>query len=223
MLSIVIPTLNCRDELARTLDALAVRPPEWEVIVADGGSVDGTRETAELHRARTLVGPPGRGRQLAAGAAAARGPWYFFWHADTRPQPGWVHIVERFIGNPENRYKAGYFRLILNDPSASARRVEALANQRARVLGLPYGDQGLLISGTYYDHLGGFKPIPLMEDVDMVRRIGAGRLVELPTAAATSAEKYRRDGWWLRPSKNLLCLGLYFLGVPPTAIERIYR
>lgn len=223
MLSIVIPTLNCRDELARTLDALDLRPPEWEIVVSDGGSTDGTRELAEAAGMRVATGTRGRGRQLAAGAHAARSPWLLFWHADTHPQPGWTGIAQNFMEDPRNRFRAGYMRLILNDPSAPARRVEALANWRAETFGLPYGDQGLLISAEYYDHLGGYKPLELMEDVDLVRRIGRKRLVELPTAAVTSAVRYRRDGWWARPLKNLLCLTLHFAGFPSSTIARIYR
>jgi rSAM/selenodomain-associated transferase 2 len=223
VLSIIIPTLNCRDELLHTLDALAMRPEAWEIIVSDGGSVDGTREAAELAGVRALSGPKGRGRQLAAGAEAARGPWFLFWHADTHPQPGWVAIVEHFIRDPKHEFHAAYFALVLNDPKPEARRIENLANWRARTLGLPYGDQGLLISEDYYNHLGGFKPIPIMEDVDLVRRIGQQRLHPLPAAAVTSAKRYRRDGWWLRPAKNLLCLVLFFFGVPPAMIWKIYR
>ncbi len=223
MLSIIIPTLNCRDDLQRTLDALALRPAHWEIVVSDGGSIDGTAAIAELAKARLIVGPPGRGRQLRAGAEAARGPWYLFWHADTRPQPGWVNLVERFIKNPEHAFHAAYFTLVLNDPNPAARRIEDLANWRAKTFGLPYGDQGLLISEDYYTHLGGFKPLRLMEDVDLVRRIGPKRLHELPTAAVTSARRYRRDGWWGRPIKNLICLGLYYLGVPIDFIARLYR
>ena len=222
MLSIIIPTLNCRDELVRTLDAFALRPPEWEIIVSDGGSSDGTLEAAELAGARTLVGPAGRGRQLAAGADAAAGVWFLFWHADTQPQPGWVSIMERFLRNPENRFRAGYCRLVLNDAAPQARRVERLANWRTETLGLPYGDQGLLISDEYYEHVGGFKPLPLMEDVDIVRRIGRRRLTTLDTAAITSAVRYRRDGWWGRPIKNITCLSMYLLGMPISVIRKLY-
>lgn len=223
LLSIVIPTLNCRDELARTLDTMDLRPPKWEIVVADGGSEDGTRECAEIAGMRTVHAPRGRGRQLAEGAAAARGSWYLFWHADTHTQPGWAAIVQAFMDEPENRFRAGYARLILNDPAPAARRVEALANWRAKTFGLPYGDQGLLISAEYYDHLGGYKALDLMEDVDLVRRIGAPRLVQLETAAVTSAVRYRRDGWWARPFKNLGCLALYFLGLPNATIARLYK
>lgn len=223
MLSIVIPTLNCRDDLTRTLDALAMRPTEWEVVIADGGSSDGTVEIAELARARVLVGPAGRGRQLAAGARAARGPWLLFWHADTQPQPGWVALVDAFMRDPDNFYRAAYFRLVLNDPSAAARRVEALANWRAANLALPYGDQGLLISNGYYTHLGGYKSLPLMEDLDLVQRISGRRLNQLETAAVTSAVRYRRDGWWARPARNIFCLALFLLGVPAATIAKLYE
>lgn len=223
MLSIIIPTLNCRDDLQRTLDALALRPANWEIIVSDGGSIDGTQAIAELAKARLVIGAPGRGRQLKTGAEIARGPWLLFWHADTRPQPGWVVLVERFIKDPEHAFHAAYFNLVLNDPNPAARRIERLANWRAKTFNLPYGDQGLLISEDYYQHLGGFKPIALMEDVDLVRRIGPKRLHALPSAAVTSARKYRRDGWWGRPIKNLICLGLYYLGVPISIIVRLYR
>jgi rSAM/selenodomain-associated transferase 2 len=223
VLSIIIPTLNCSDDLRHTLETLALRPANWEVVVSDGGSTDGTPAVAELAKARLLVGPPGRGRQLIAGARAARGPWYLFWHADTHPQPGWVKCVERFINNPDHAFHVGYFQLVLNDPHPEARRIERLANWRAKTFGLPYGDQGLLISEDYYDHLGGYKPLPLMEDVDLVRRIGTSRLHGLPTAAVTSAHKYRRDGWLLRPLKNLLCLALFYAGVPIASIVKLYR
>jgi rSAM/selenodomain-associated transferase 2 len=223
VLSIIIPTLNCRDELLRTLDHFTMRPAAWEIIVSDGGSIDGTCAAAELAGVRVLTGPKGRGRQLAAGAQAARGPWLLFWHADTHPQPGWVAVVEHFTRKPEHEFHAAYFSLILNDPRPEARRIEDLANWRARAFGLPYGDQGLLISRDYYDHLGGFKPIPIMEDVDLVTRIGKKRLHPLPSAAVTSAVRYRRDGWWFRPLKNLFCLALFMFGVPAAMIWKIYR
>jgi GT2 family glycosyltransferase len=160
--------------------------------------------------------------QLAAGAAAASADWLLFLHADTRLQPGWAEAVRRFTADPANRQKAACFRFRLDDPSPQARRVERLVAWRCRRLGLPYGDQGLLIHRTYYDELGGFKPVPLMEDVDLVRRIGRRNIVMLAADALTSAARYRRDGYWLRPVRNLCLLSLYFLGVPPRWLARLY-
>ena len=93
---------------------------------------------------------------------------------------------------------------------------------RCRLLALPYGDQGLLIPRGLYEALGGFRPLPLMEDVDLVRRIGRRRLALLPVAAVTSAARYRRAGYGPRVLRNLACLSLYGLGVPPRVIARLY-
>ena len=117
---------------------------------------------------------------------------------------------------------AAVFRFVLDDEDARARRVERLTRWRARVLGLPYGDQGLLISRRFYEGLGGYRPIPLMEDVDLARRIGRRRLEVLEADAVTSSERYRRDGWIVRPLRNLTILALYFLGLPPRLLVRLY-
>lgn len=223
LLSIVIPTLEAEKELPATLDCVAAAGMASEVIVADGGSADSTPLIAAEAGVRFVAAGGGRGPQLTAGAGASTGDWLLFLHADSRPQPGWGPAVGTFMREPANRFRAGYFRFALNDPTPAARRLESLVHWRCRVLGLPYGDQGLLISREFYDFLGGFAALPLMEDVDMARRIGRRRLVELPVAAVTSAERYRRGGYWLRPLRNLLCVGLYFAGVPPRAIEPLYR
>lgn len=222
MLSIVIPTLNAGRELEVTLECVAGAGLPKEVIVADGGSADATAEIAARAGAQVVVAGGGRGPQLIAGAEAAVGDWLLFLHADTRPQPGWEHAVNAFTRGAANRYRAGYFRFALNDPAPAARRLESVVDWRCRVLALPYGDQGLLISREFHDFIGGFAAIPLMEDVDIVRRIGRRRLAPLPVAAVTSAERYRRGGYWLRPARNLACVGLYFLGVPPGMIGPLY-
>ena len=123
---------------------------------------------------------------------------------------------------PENAERAAVFRLALDDPDRRARRIERLANWRTRTLGLPYGDQGLLLSRAFYQALGGFRPLVLMEDVDLARRIGRRRLVVLEHSATTSADRYRRDGWLRRPARNLALLSAYFLGVPPRVLNRFY-
>ena len=224
-LSIIIPTLNAAGSLRRSLPPLAAIEAAGlvrEVIFADGGSTDQTAEIAEHAGARLVPATRGRGTQLAAGAEASRGDWMLFLHADTKLAAGWESGVRGFIDDPENIDRAGYFRFGLDDSAVAARWLEAMVGLRCRLLRLPYGDQGLLISRRLYDALGGFRPLPLMEDVDLVRRIGWRRLTPLGCAAETSAIRYRRDGYLLRPLRNLCCLTLYFLGVPPRAIEKLY-
>ncbi|HWK46834.1 MAG TPA: TIGR04283 family arsenosugar biosynthesis glycosyltransferase [Stellaceae bacterium] len=224
-LAVVISTLNAAEGLARSLACLAgvclAEGAVGEVVLADGGSVDGTIELARAAGVTVVAAPRGRGPQLAAGAAATAAPWLLFLHADTVLRPGWQSAVRRFMVDPDCRDRAGYFRLALDDPHPAARRIERLANWRSR-RGLPYGDQGLLIARGLYDRLGGFRPLPLMEDVDLVRRIGRRRLTPLDGVALTSAARYRRDGYMLRPLRNLACLVLYFAGVPPRLIRRLY-
>lgn len=224
MLSIIVPTFNAGLTLEAVLGALDEGRGggvPCEIVVSDGGSSDATREVARRAGARVIDAPRGRGRQLAAGAAAAAGDWLLFLHADTRLAPGWTGPVAAFRrgGAPGT---AAYFRFALDDPAPAARRIERLVALRCRLLALPYGDQGLLMARRTYDSIGGFRPLPLMEDVDIVRRLGRRRLVRLDHPAVTSAERYRRDGWLARPARNLGCLALYFAGVPPARIARLY-
>jgi rSAM/selenodomain-associated transferase 2 len=220
MLSLVIPTLNAERELAATLASLGTHAPIAEVVVADGGSRDGTVAVARAAGARVVEAPRGRGSQLRAGAAASSSPWILFLHADTRLEASWRAAVVRHLATRPDA--AGYFRFALDDPAPQARRVERLTRWRCRALAMPYGDQGLLIARTLYESIDGFAPVPLMEDVDLVRRLGRARLVALPAMAVTSAARYRRDGWWARPLRNLALLSLWRLGVPPTTLARLY-
>jgi rSAM/selenodomain-associated transferase 2 len=224
-LSIVILARNAAASLPATFAALAegrsgklIR----EVILADGGSTDGTREVARSAGADVISAPVGRGAQLASGALRATGPWLLFLHADTVLAPGWAATAAAFMADPANGGRAAVFRLVLDDAHPRARRIERLARWRGRVFGLPYGDQGLLIAADFYRALGGYRPLPLMEDVDFARRIGRRRLELLDVAAITSAARYRTGGWWLRPLRNLAILALYFLGVPPRLLLWLY-
>ena len=225
VLSVVIPTLNAADQLPACLAALGEARQSGllrEIVIADGGGCAETVEVARGFGASVFIAPRGRGPQLSAGAARTSGDWLLFLHADTRLESGWSREVAAFIAGAGAAEKAAAFRLRLDDPAPQARRIEALANWRSRRLALPYGDQGLLISRRLYAAAGGYKPLPLMEDVDLVRRLGVRRLTLLDSAAVTSAARYRRDGWVLRPARNLALLGLYFLGVPPGWLARLY-
>lgn len=220
-ISVVIPTLNAAAYLTATLNALGDHVDE--IIVADGGSTDEIGDLAAAAGARIVSSEKGRGQQLGTGAAAATGDWLLFLHADTELAKDWFVDAGRYIADPAHLDRAAVFTFALDDPSPQARRVERLVAWRTRRLGLPYGDQGLLMSRVHYDRIGGFRPMPLMEDVDIVRRIGRANLDLLGTRALTSAERYRRGGWWGRPVRNLCCLVLYFLHVPPRILVRLYR
>ncbi len=223
MLSVVIPTLDAGPALDATLASLATGGDlVVEIVVSDGGSRDDTCARARQAGCRVVTGEHGRGGQLARGAGAATGDWLLFLHADTRLARGWPEAVRGFIGRPGADGRAAAFGFALDDAGIPARILEAIVAVRVRILALPYGDQGLLMSSKLYRALGGFRPLPLMEDVDLVRRIGRARLALLPAAAVTSAVRYRRNGYMARMALNAACLALYFAGVPPRALARLY-
>lgn len=221
-LSIVIPTLDAAAELPACLASFAGSLLIREIVVADGGSRDATTGIARAAGATVVMAPRGRGTQLAAGAAAASGEWLLLLHADCRLQSGWEEVVGAFIAGRDATGRAAYFSLALDDDASAARLLERLVAWRCRLLALPYGDQGLVIARALYDAVGGFAAIPLMEDVDLVRRLGRKRLVRLDAAVLASARRYRRDGYIRRSIRHLLCLGLYFAGVTPRRIARLY-
>ena len=217
MLSVVIPTLNAAATLRPCLEALGSVP---DLVVVDGGSRDATPDIARSWGARVVESPRGRGTQLAAGSQAAREEWMLFLHADTRLAHRWRGAAKAHIADRPD--KAGCFRFALDDSAWQARVIEKGVALRVRLLALPYGDQGLLIHRGLYDAVGGFRPLPLMEDVDLVQRIGRKRLAALPAAALTSAERWRRDGWARRSARNLLCLGLHRLGMSADKVAQLY-
>jgi rSAM/selenodomain-associated transferase 2 len=219
VLDVIVPTLNAAAGLHATLASLAVLGAR--VIVVDGGSDDTTASVARASGAVLLTAPPGRGFQLARGAAAATAPWLLFLHADTVLGAGAAAEIAAFIASSGGD-RAGYFHLRLDDAAPAARRLERLVDWRCRIFALPYGDQGLLIPAALYQAVGGFADIPLMEDVELVRRLGRGRLHRLATSVETSAARYRGDGYLRRPARNLFLLFLYLCGVRPARLVRLY-
>ena len=218
MLSVVIPALNAASAVSATIAGLAGAVDE--VVLCDGGSSDATAAIAAALGAHVVVAARGRGGQLAAGIAASRGDWLLLLHADTRLGEGWADVAGRFMAAEAGR--AGYFRFALASDDHRARRLERLVAFRCRWLALPYGDQGLLIPRPLLRAVGGMRALPLMEDVDLVRRLGRRRLVALDAVATTSAARWEREGWRRRSARNLVCLLLYLCGVPPRVVARLY-
>ena len=229
MITVVIPTLNAETDLAATLAALipaAVEGLVREVIVVDGGSTDRTLRIAENAGVEIVSSPPGRGQQLRAAGARARHPWLLILHADTELAPGWELAATHFMAKiDEGRAppSAAAFRFRLLDDGWKPRLLEAAVAARCALFKLPYGDQGLLIPRRLYDEVGGYSPIPLMEDVDLIRRLGRRRVTLLRSDATTSARRYRSAGYLSRILRNQACLALYALGASPERIAALYE
>lgn len=217
--TVIVPTLNAAERLARSLKSVE---SAHATVVVDGGSSDDTIGIATINGALVVTSKRGRGDQLAAGALMAKTDWLLFLHADTVLEKGWQAEVEAFTSTAANETRAAVFCFALDDRSPQARRLERLVRWRSRILALPYGDQGLLIHRKLYDATGGYRPLAIMEDVDIVRRIGRSRLCHLESRAITSAKRWQTDGWSVRSARNLLCLALYFVGVPTRLIVRVY-
>ncbi|MEE9329789.1 MAG: TIGR04283 family arsenosugar biosynthesis glycosyltransferase [Parvularculaceae bacterium] len=230
MVSIIIPTLNAARDLPACLSALmpgVLSGLVREVVISDGGSDDPVADIADASGARFICTAPGRGAQLAAGADVAKGDWLLFLHADTGLAPDWPKNVSTFIAATGTARRAGYFQLGFDSPKKAARRVARGANLRAKIFKLPYGDQGLLIRKHHYASLGGYQPLPLFEDVDLVRRLvktdGRASLVALQSKAITSPDRYERDGYTKRVLKNFTYITRYFLGIAPEKIAAKYQ
>ncbi|MEL6933910.1 MAG: TIGR04283 family arsenosugar biosynthesis glycosyltransferase [Pseudomonadota bacterium] len=219
-LSVIVPTLNAQEGLQWSLSALAEGLEAGlirELIITDGGSCDDTLRIADEAGALVVSGHPSRGEQLRRGAEEAKGDWLLFLHADCQLPQGWAEAVDRQI----KMDAPAVFLLDFDASSFPARIVAAWANLRTRVLKLPYGDQGLLISRRDYDAAGGYREIPLMEDVAIVRDLRV-KLSIIPLAIQTSAAKYNRDGWLCRGTRNLVLLTRYLLGADPEKLVKRY-
>ncbi len=221
-ITVIIPTLNSAPKLQRCLGALGEGIMDGllaEVLFADGGSTDDTQQIAEEVGAAFLPTPIGRGSQMAAAASRARGDWLLFLHSDSVLGRDWQDAVIRHMSNPE---QAAYFKLRFDETTLPAKIVSGWANFRSRWLGLPYGDQGLLISKRLYNRIGGFPDIPLMEDVAIARKL-RGRMRPLPVPIETSADKYRKDGWVKRSLLNFGMLSRYLAGADPDKFAATYH
>ncbi|MEM7242487.1 MAG: TIGR04283 family arsenosugar biosynthesis glycosyltransferase [Pseudomonadota bacterium] len=220
-ISVIIPTLNAEAHLSACLAHLYEGVSEGlikEVLLADGGSTDDTQTIAREWGAEIIDCPKGRGTQLAHAIQQASGEWYFVVHADTRIQGDWPAIIRVHLNSSK---LAGYGKLRFDTSGLGPFVTASWANFRSRFFGLPYGDQTLLISRQLYRQIGGYSEIPLMEDVDIARKL-RGKKCALHFIALTDSKKYATVGWFRRGAKNLYILMLYTLGRDPEALAKLY-
>ncbi len=220
-LAVIIPAHNEERALPATL-ARVLAEPVAEVIVVDGGSSDATVRIAQRHGVTVLASPPGRARQMNAGARAATAGHLFFLHADTRPPAGYAGHILAALASPN--IVAGAFTLAIDAPQRRYRIIEFLVAMRCRFFRLPYGDQGLFLRRTTFMATGGFPGVDFLEDLIYVRRLGRqGRLALLPQRITTSARRWQRHGALRTTLINQVVLLGYTCGVAPDRLGRLYR
>jgi rSAM/selenodomain-associated transferase 2 len=222
MISVVIPALNEGKTVRRCIEMVKAEGADCEIIVVDGGSSDNTLEEVELFQDVLLVRTGrGRGRQLNAGAAAARGEVLLFLHSDTIIEEGWSTAVASAFERAG--VAGGAFMFTIDCPGMRYRLTDYWVKMRCRLFSLPYGDQGFFVKREMFEKLKGYRDIPVMEDVDIVERLkGFGRIAIVEKKAYVNARKWIKEGWFRTAARNQIVMLMYRFGVDPDRLARIY-
>jgi len=221
MVSIIVPVLNEAKGIEAFLRHLLELDGDYEVIVVDGGSQDGTAELASRY-VRVISAERGRARQMNAGARVAQGNVFLFLHADCRLPQGAIEAIEAALADLS--CVGGCFTLALDEDGAVYRLLAFLARVRMWLTGRMTGDEGIFVRREVFERMGGFPDIPLMEDWEFSARLRAyGRVRRLPLKIIASARRWREWGiwrtFWLMQKLKLL----YALGVPPAELRKLYE
>jgi rSAM/selenodomain-associated transferase 2 len=219
--TIVIPTYNAQKTIDKTLNNVSKK--FQNIIIIDGHSQDLTKKICKGYNTQFFTSKKNRGMQLKLGGEKANTNWIFFLHADSILQNDAIDEMAQFISIDKNHYRAAAFKLKFNQKRIYASFLSKIVLFRSKYFKLPYGDQGLIISKTFYNKIGGFKPLPIMEDVEIVKNIGFKNIRILDSYIITDSIRYKTQGWLIRPLINLYCLSLYFLGFNINLINKIYK
>jgi rSAM/selenodomain-associated transferase 2 len=224
-ISLIIPVFCEQAVINRTIANVRSQRggDDAEIIVVDGEADAGTLAVIRDGAARKILSEKGRGRQLNRGAAIATGDVFVFLHGDTLlPSTAFERIAgvmrdEGCVG--------GAFDLTIDARGIAFRVIERMASLRSRLTRIPYGDQAIFIRASYFRNLGGFREIPIMEDVDLMQRLkrDGKRIVISREAVLTSARRWEEEGPVFATLRNWLLMVLYLCGVAPERFVRFYR
>lgn len=222
MISVIIPALNEEDNIRRCIEDLLSEGCDCEIIVADGGSTDKTAESAESYPGVSFnQSGKGRGKQMNMGASVASGDIFLFLHADTTLETGWASEILSVL--EDTSISGGAFTFSIRSLLWKYRFVEAWVRLRCKLCLMPYGDQGIFVRKSAFDLVDGYKNIPLMEDVDFIRRLKKfGTIVILNKKAFTSERRWSKKGLIRTAAMNQFIMLLYKFGVNPCRLARIY-
>ena len=224
VISVVIPVYRESDRINRLIDHLRRLDPDHrcEIIVVDGEPRCGTLAVIRDKRVVTLRSEKGRARQMNAGATVARGRTLLFLHADTYLPSDGIALILSAMADP--RYVGGAFGFSIDSERRVLRCVSALVSIRSRLTRLPLGDHGIFIRTEYFFRIGGYRDFPIMEDLELMRRIKlrGDRITVLRPRVTTSARRIEREGLLYCTFRNISLMWLYSLGASPERLKRYY-
>ena len=222
--SIIVPVLNEADQINPLIEHIHSQGFRrlYEVIVVDGDQQGGTIRIIQDKDVIAITTEKGRGRQMNAGAAVARGEILIFLHADTTLPDNALGKISQTLQDRD--YVGGAFDLKIDSDRLFLKYISARASLRSRWNRIPYGDQAIFIRKKYFDQIGGYKEIPLMEDVDLMRRIkkDGKQIVILPDKVRTSARRWESEGALYTTLRNQILVRLFYLGVSPHRLAKYY-
>jgi rSAM/selenodomain-associated transferase 2 len=222
--SIIIPVLHEQriiNDCLRHLTTLQ-NPSPYEVIVVDGSPAHETLDAIQENGVIRLPSASGRGQQMNTGAAAAKGDILLFLHADTSLPPNALRRIEEVLR--DERLVGGAFNHSIDSPRPIYTMVSRLIFLRSRLTRIPFGDQAIFLRKRYFDKIHGYKELPLMEDLDLMRRIkrDGGKIILLRERIKTSPRRWEREGVVRCTVRNWTIRSLFFLGVPPDYLVQFY-
>jgi rSAM/selenodomain-associated transferase 2 len=224
LVSIIVPVLNEGPAILETIRRVRETAGRdyVEIIVVDGDPAGGTVNLVEDESVVVVRAPRGRGAQMNRGAEAAKGDILLFLHADTVLPEHAFRLIGEALGGP--RYVGGAFDLGIDSPRPLLRLTARCASLKHRLTRVPYGDQAIFIRTGYFRDAGGYREIPIFEDVELMRRIkkSGGRIIILPARTRTSPRKWERDGALFCILRNWTLQILHLLGVPPESLVKYY-